>query len=484
MDTHNSPGAGQNQLRKNSLGVGAVTFLVVSAAAPLTAVAGGVPLSMLLGNGAGIPLTFLLVTALLLLFSVGYVAMARHIRNAGAFYAYTAQGLGGLMGGAAALVAILAYNAMQIGVFGLFGAATSGFFAEQVGLVLPWWVWTYIGIAAVAVFGYRRVDLSAKVLTVLVVLEYLVVLVIDAAILFTGGDSGLSAAPFTPTAFWGGTPAIGILFCFAAFIGFEATTIYSEEAREPQKTVPRATYISVLTIGLFYMLTSWLMVNGAGVDKLVPELQGLADPTTFLFGLAERYVGHWITVVMSILFISSLFAGVLAFHNGVARYIYVAGREGLLPKSVGVTHQEFQSPHVGSVIQTVIAVLVVAIFAFTGQDPVLALFSWLTNVGTLAIILLMAFTAFAIVAFFGRNPGLESNILVTKILPVVTGVILLGLVYYIAVNFGAIAGANGFLAVLLPGLVLVAALIGFVAAARLKSADVVGFARLGAGQEA
>lgn len=484
MDTHNSPGAGQNQLRKNSLGVGAVTFLVVSAAAPLTAVAGGVPLSMLLGNGAGIPLTFLLVTALLLLFSVGYVAMARHIRNAGAFYAYTAQGLGGLMGGAAALVAILAYNAMQIGVFGLFGAATSGFFAEQVGLVLPWWVWTYIGIAAVAVFGYRRVDLSAKVLTVLVVLEYLVVLVIDMAILFTGGDSGLSAAPFTPTAFWGGTPAIGILFCFAAFIGFEATTIYSEEAREPQKTVPRATYISVLTIGLFYMLTSWLMVNGAGVDKLVPELQGLADPTTFLFGLAERYVGHWITVVMSILFITSLFAGVLAFHNGVARYMYVAGREGLLPKSVGVTHPEFQSPHVGSVIQTIIAVLVVAIFAFTGQDPVLALFSWLTNVGTLAIILLMAFTAFAIVAFFGRNPGLESNILVTKILPVVTGVILLGLVYYIAVNFGAIAGANGFLAVLLPGLVLVAALIGFVAAARLKSADVVGFARLGAGQEA
>lgn len=263
---------------------------------------------------------------------------------------------------------------MQIGVFGLFGAATSGFFAQQVGLVLPWWVWTYIGIAAVAVFGYRRVDLSAKVLTVLVVLEYLVVLVIDAAILFTGGDSGLSAAPFTPTAFWGGTPAIGILFCFAAFIGFEATTIYSEEAREPQKTVPRATYISVLTIGLFYMLTSWLMVNGAGVDKLVPELQGLADPTTFLFGLAERYVGHGITVVMSILFITSLFAGVLAFHNGVARYMYVAGREGLLPKSVGVTHPEFQSPHVGSAIQTIIAVLVVAIFAFTGQDPVLALF--------------------------------------------------------------------------------------------------------------
>ena len=475
--------SGRNQLRKNSLGVGAVTFLVVSAAAPLTAVAGGVPLSMLLGNGPGIPLTFLMVTAILLLFSVGYVAMARHIRNAGAFYAYTAQGLGGMMGGAAAWVAILAYNCMQIGVFGLFGAATSGFFAGY-GLELPWWVWTYIGIAIVAVFGYRRVDLSAKVLTVLVILEYLVVLVIDAAILFKGGDSGLSAAPFTPTAFWTGAPAIGFLFCFAAFVGFEATTIYSEEARDPQRTVPRATYISVLGIGLFYMLTSWLMVSGAGVDKLVPELQGLADPTTFLFGLAERYVGGGIGTVMSILLITSLFAGVLAFHNGVARYMYVAGREGLMPRSVGVTHPAFQSPHVGSVIQTVTAIIVVALFAFTGQDPVLGLFSWLTNVGTLAIMSLMAFTAFAIVAFFARNPALEGSVVVTKILPVVTGLILFALVFYIAANFGSIAGASGFLAIFLPGLVLIAALIGFIAAARLRSADAAGFARLGTGQQA
>lgn len=483
MSNATTQGSSDNQLRKNSLGVSAVTFLVVSAAAPLTAVAGGVPLSMLLGNGAGIPLTFLLVTVILLMFAVGYVAMARHIRNAGAFYAYTAQGLGGMMGGAAALIAILAYNAMQIGVFGLFGAATSGLFAGM-GIEAQWWVWTYIGIALVAVFGYRRVDLSAKVLTVLVVLEYLVVLVIDAAILLKGGDSGLSSVPFTPAAFMSGAPAIGILFCFAAFIGFEATTIYSEEAREPHRTVPRATYISVVIIGLFYMLTSWLMVNGAGVDKLVPELQGLADPTTFLFGLAERYVGHWIVVTMNVLFVTSLFAGVVAFHNGVARYMYVAGREGLLPKSVGVTHPVFQSPHVGSMIQTVIAILVIALFAFTGQDPVLALFSWLTNVGTLAIILLMAFTAFAIVAFFSRNPELENNVVVTKVLPVITGVILLGLVYYISVNFGAIAGANGVLAVVLPGLVLIAAIIGFAAAARLKSVDAAGFAKLGAGQEA
>lgn len=93
-----SSAAGANQLRKNSLGVGAVTFLVISAAAPLTAVAGGVPISMLLGNGAGIPAAFLITTIILLIFAVGYVAMARHVSNAGAFYAYAAQGFGGLLG--------------------------------------------------------------------------------------------------------------------------------------------------------------------------------------------------------------------------------------------------------------------------------------------------------------------------------------------------------------------------------------------------
>ncbi|MDH6269593.1 amino acid transporter [Rhizobium sp. SG_E_25_P2] len=476
--------AGNSQgLRRNSLGVGAITFLVVSAAAPLTAVAGGVPLAMLLGNGAGVPLAFLLVTGILFLFAIGYVAMARHIHSAGAFYAYTAQGLGGMMGGAAALIAILAYNAMQIGVFGLFGAATASLFAG-LGLDLPWWIWTYVGIAAVAVFGYRRVDLSAMVLTVLVILEYLVVFIIDAAILVKGGDSGLSSAPFTPSAMLNGAPAIGVLFCFASFIGFEATSIYSEEAREPHKTIPRATYISVFIIGLFYMVTSWLMVVGAGVDKLVPELQGLADPTTFLFNLAERYVGHGIVVVMNILFVTSLFAGVLAFHNGVARYMYVAGREGLLPKRVGVTHSVFQSPHIGSIIQTVIAVLVTSLFVMTGQDPVLAMFSWLTNVATLAIILLMASTSFAIVAFFRRNPGLENNVLVTRVLPIITGVTLLALVVYITINFGGIAGASGFVAILLPGLVVVAGVVGLAAAARLRAADAVAFAQLGAGQEA
>ncbi len=479
--TNLSSEAGANQLRKNSLGVGAVTFLVISAAAPLTAVAGGVPISMLLGNGAGIAGSFAIVTLVLLLFAVGYVAMARHVKNAGAFYAYTARGLGGHLGGSAALIAILSYNAMQVGVLGLLGAASAGTFNPLIGLDVPWWGWSLAAIAIVAVLGYRQVDLSARILMVLVLLEYVIVLIIDGGIFSAGGDAGLSMAPFSLDQILSGSPAVGILFCFAAFIGFEATTIYSEEAREPEKTVPRATYFSVVLIGVFYMLTAWLMANGAGVDKLVPTLQGLKDPTTFLFDLAGRYVGGPVPTIMGFLFVSSLFASVLAFHNGVARYKYVAGREGILPDGVGVTHARFQSPHVGSMIQTVIAVAIIALFAWLKLDPVLALFTWMTQLGTLGILGLMAMTSFAVIGFFVRNGAMGENAVVTKVLPAITGIILVYLFVTIFYKFGDLTGAAGSLGVILPSLVLVAAVVGFFLSSRLASRDRPRFERMGSG---
>lgn len=467
-----------NRLKKNSLGVGGVTFLVISAAAPLTAIAGGTPLAMLMGNGAGFAGAYLLVTVLLVIFAVGYVAMARHVANAGAFYAYSAQGLGGQAGGAAAIIAIVSYNAMQIGVLGLFGAATSGLFAGW-GINLPWWVWTYIGIALIAFLGYRQVDLSAKILTVLVLLEYAVVLILDFLIIGKGGESGLNLQPFSLSQFMSGSPAIGVLFAFAAFIGFEATTIYSEEARDSKRTIPRATYFSVLLIGVFYMLSAWCIAMGAGVDKLVPALQGLQDPTTFLFVLSDQYAGGWLSQAMGVLFVSSLFAGVVAFHNCIARYMYVAGREKLLPESIGVTHADYHSPYVGSIIQTVLAVVVVGIFAVLGLDPVLALFSWLTNVGTLGIIVLMAMTSLAVIMYFRKNAKLTEGPLETTILPAIALIAFVVVIYQIVVNFGNLSGASGFLGAFLPGLVVIAAVVGYGLATSLKTRDAAAFNRLG-----
>jgi len=472
--TTDIPRRDSHQLRHGRLGVFAVAFFVISAAAPLTAMAGGAPVAMLLGNGPGIPPAYVVVSLILLIFSVGYTAMARHHTSTGAFYSFVARGLKQPAGGAAAMIALLGYNAMQIGLYGLFAAAAAGFFRDNLGINLPWWIYAFIAMAIIAVLGYRQVDLSVKVLSILVSLEFLIVLILDAAILIKGGQGGtapFTAAPFTWASFTTGSVAIALLFNFASFIGFEATTIYSEEAREPKRTVPRATYVAVLTIGVFYTVTTYLMVEGQGVAGLQEYLGGLQpDPTAFLFALGATYIGAALTTVMSLLFISSVFAALLAFHNAVARYLYALGREGLVPARLGRTHTKHLSPHIGSLSQSILAFVVVLIFVITRQDPVLALFTWLTQLGTLAIIVLMALASFAVVAFFARYRDLDRNVARTTVAPIVGGVAMTAVAIYAASQFGLLIGnPDSPLRWILPALIVVAAIAGIIAAFSLKS---------------
>ncbi|MGV8988482.1 MAG: APC family permease [Cypionkella sp.] len=471
---------GANQLRKNSLGLVAVTFMVISAAAPLTGVAGAMPLAFLLGNGAGIPATFVFMTLIMLAFAAGYVAMSRHVTNAGAFYAYAARGLGGQWGGAVAITALVAYNAMQFGLIGLLGGVAAPIFAGF-GIDLAWYYWSLIAVLLVAFLGYRQVDLSAKVMIVLVGLEYAIVLIVDAGILGKGGASGLALNIFDPTALFSGSLTAATLFCLGSFIGFEATTIYAEEAREPEKTIPRATYLSVLLIGVFFVFTTWLMVVGAGVDNLVPRLQG-GDPTGFFFELAGEYVGGPVPAIAGLLLVSSLFAALSAFHNYIARYSYVAGREGLLPAAFGRTHDAHQSPHIGSVVQSIGALIVLAIFAGLGLDPVLNMFTWISQIGTLGVLGMMAVTSLSVIAYF-RKTGKAGSPISTLILPALSGLIMVAMFVYIFMNFGDLTGTTGgALGIILPSLIPAGALIGYLLATRLKSADPAAYARMGENQ--
>ncbi len=467
------------ELRRNALGVPAITFFVISAAAPLTAVAGGAPIGMLLGDGAGLAGTYFLVMMAVLLFSVGYTAMARNIHNSGAFYAFNVQGLGGLVGGGIAIVALLAYNTMQAGIYGMFGAATSAWLASAFGVVVPWWVCAFTGMAVIGVLGYRNVDLSAKVLGLLVAGEFLVVLILDVAIVRKGGVTGLSAAPFAPSLIFSGSPVIASLFAFASYIGFEATSIYSEEARDPKRTIPRATYLSVLLIGAFYTFTVWCMANGDGVSRVAETLKGLGDPTRFLFLLSDRYVGGALTSAMSLLFLSSLFAALLAFHNAVARYFFALGRERLLPGSLGNTHDRHQSPHLGSVLQSVVAFALVGAFVVAGEDPVLVLFSWLTNLGALGVTAMMAVTSLTVMAFFRRHRSLEASILRTKICPALSCVVMTVITVQAVRQFGILTGASSTMAVILPSTLAAAMAIGVLIAARLKRVAPHFYAELG-----
>jgi amino acid transporter len=450
-----APGDGTDAAHtlRGHIGIPGVVFLVVAAAAPLTVVAGALPVMLAIANGPGAPLAYVVVAVVLLLFSVGYAAMSHHIVDAGAFYAYVTRGLGAAPGLGAAGLALLTYTAVQAAVYGLAAVTLHDIVAGFGGPDLPWWLWAAALVAVVAFLGYRSIDLGAKVLGVLLVVEIGIIAVLSVAILVQGGPEGYSATSFAPSTFFTGEPGIAVMFAVASFIGFEATAIYGEESRNPKRTVPLATYIAVVLIGLFYAVASWAIVVAYGPSQV--QAAAGANTAGLVFDVGTTYLGAWAGQVMPILLMTSLFAALLAFHNAIARYLYALGRQGVAPEPLARTHRTHGSPHIGSLTQTASAVLVLAVFALAGADPVLQLFTWMSGLATVSILALMLLTGAAILAFFHRH-RVDTRVWNTRIAPTLGLIGMAVITVLVLTNFTTlISGSAALAAVLL--LIVVAA---------------------------
>ena len=168
----------------------------------------------------------------------------------------------------------------------------------------------------------------------------------------------------------------GLLFCVAVFLGFEGTAIYSEEAKNPKRTIPRATYLCVGLISVFYIMTTWVLAVAFGVDGVQAAAQ--QDPAGFVFTVGADYIGNSFVDVMKVLFVTSTFAACLGLHNAVSRYQFSLARERMLPEALSVTHPVWKSPTRSSLVQTVIGLAITLIAWATQQDPIHIVFpcSW------------------------------------------------------------------------------------------------------------
>ncbi len=495
-----APHGESGKLHRRALGVPDLVFFIVAASAPLTAVAGGQAATYLVTGNQGVPFMFIPLGIILALFAVGYAAMSRHVTNAGAFYAYVARGLGKVWAVGAAFIALIAYNAMQIGIYGLFGVAMGAFMADKVGITLDWWWWCLIGGAIIGVLGVLQIDLNARVLAVLLILEVVIVALFDFAILADPGPQGITGTGFDPSVAFGTAVGATLTFCVASFVGFESAAIYSEEVRDPKRTVARATFIAIGLIAVFYALSSWLVGIAAGPETIVsPDAlvaagfttpDGAApDPTTVLFITGADRLGAFWGDSASLLFATSLFAALLSFHNAVSRYAFALGREGVLPRALSHVQPRTGAPYVASLLQTTLALAIVGVFAIAGADPVLKLFTWLTNLGALGVLLLMATTSFAVVGYFRRHPEAGVSGWAGRIAPALAGVALLVVLVLGVLNFNVLITSatdapTDKMTIILPVILFGAGAIGLLLGAWLKSAKPETFARIGEGAAA
>lgn len=457
-----------------TLGVPSIVFMVVAAAAPLTVIAGVVPIGFAYGNGAGFPAMFAVVGVMLLLFSIGFTAMTRHVPRPGAFFTYVAHGLGKPAGLGAAYAAILCYTAIELGVLGYFGYELSGGVKEYLGVDVHWSVFTAVAIGLVGWLGYRHIELGARVLAVLLTLEITIVMVISVVAIAKGGASGLDLESFEPSTIASGAPSLAVMFAAASFIGFEATAIFRDEAKNPSRTIPRATFVAVIVVGLFYTFASWAFVMAWGSGNVVDRATN--DPN-FLMSTAGAELGSAGKFVTHLLVVTSIFAATLAFHSIVTRYTHALAGAGILPGRLTGTSRRDGAPGAASLTTTVASTVLVALCLLTGLDPYAEMFTWFVGLGALVYILLLATCNVAVLRFFVRRGSDGESTWTTRIAPALA---LIGLAFsswITAKNFPLLVGdvdaagnsQFGSLAVFLLASIVAAVLLGVVQALILRN---------------
>jgi amino acid transporter len=486
------------KLKVGAVGLFAVLFMALANAAPITAMTGNVPISVAYGNGVYTPAGFLVATVVLTLFTIGFVAMAKHITTAGAFYGFITHGLGQLTGMASGMLATMAYVVFEGSLIGIFAYFANDTLTTWFSWNINWLVIGLVGIAIVGICGYFDINIAAIILGVFLICEVVLLTALALSVLFKGGGpNGLMAGSINPfkaftslpagggvgvklgtDALPAGAAAIGVFFAFWSWVGFETTAVYGEESRNPRKIVPRATLIAVVGLGLFYTFVSWMVIAGNGkhdaIDKSANNSIG-----TFTDLASKNLGGHWIVNVYLFLIVSGSFACALAFHNAASRYLYAIGREVPgLQKSLGATHKVHHSPHIASIVQTVITVLLtIGFYVLTphGHDVLqggyIYEYGLLAILGTMAILIVQSICSLAVIFYFHYQKAQPGNIITTGIIPALGAIGMAYVVYLLGSNLdfagGAASGSPFFK--LIPYIVIATFLLGLGFAFYLKT---------------
>lgn len=431
-----SPGRVAAALAQGKLGTIQVAFFMTAALGPLLVSAGTFPSAFAATGLSAVPSAVLIIAGVLALFAFGYLAMARHVVNSGAFYAMVGSGLGRPAGVAAALLALVGYCAMQVSLYGIIGVQVAGYIDDNTHgswhVDPSWWSCALAVWALVAVLGMMPVKVSATFLGVLSLCEIVVMLVLSVQGLMHPA-AGVHAGPFNPARIsWRGLGPLSAIVVLC-FLGFEQAPVYMEEARDRRRTLLRATALCLGGATVIYALAAWAMDTFYG-SNVVSAAQSQGSEMFFAMGPGLA------SACGNTLFLTSLLAAALAYHNTVARYSFSIARNRLLPAAVAQVRAS-GVPRVASALQSAIGLAAICATLLFQWNPMTQLFYISSTFGGFTIMALLAATGFAVVAFFWRNSH-DENAAVRLWLPAVSALVLTGLVVACAMNLPTMLGVS------------------------------------------
>lgn len=348
--------------------------------------------------GTSVPLAYVIAGAGSLCLASVIIRFSRRMASAGALYSYVARGLNppaGFLGG------WLYAGAFAVGVS--FVIVISSFFlsiamTKHTAVDVSWYTWFFPLLALAVVLALLDVRISTRVQLGLALAGVLAVLVMAVAIVFDGGDSGLTLEPLDPTALPSGSHLFqAVVLGFTGFIGFEAAAALGEEVKAPLRAIPRAILTAVLVALGFYVFVTWAMAVGFGAGN---GAAWASDPAA-LDSLATRYVGDWLAVVIDFAVAASGFVGALGALNLTSRTAFAMARDRALPGILAWTHPRWHTPW-SSILAIGLLTLVLVIVVAKHYGPI-TYFVLVATTATLAVLATYILVAVAGAVFFARS---------------------------------------------------------------------------------
>ncbi|MER8001012.1 APC family permease [Streptomyces sp. NPDC095613] len=386
---------------RGNMGPLELIFTVVAYNGPVVVFLGFIPVSVLLGNGVGTPAAFLVCGLIVTMLAVGILTMSARLKKPGGFYALITAGLGRVVGLGSGFAALTCYFVALLSAYALGGIALNSAIVEVFhGPAEPWWLWAGLMLVVTTVLGHFNISFSSRVLTVFLACELLLMIAYDISVLVKGGAHGIGFDSLTPHQIFSGSISIAFLFGMGLFGGFEATVIFRDEVKNPERTIPVATYGVVALLAVTYAVTAWCFVNSYGAAVVMDVVsKNLVSAST---DSIKQYTGQFAYDAATIMLFTSSFALVLAAHNITARYLFNLGADGILPRSLGKPHERHVSPHRSSFALGVVSLLVLLVFV-VGNVSEDALYARLAGLYSYAFVILLAVVALAVGVYLLRD---------------------------------------------------------------------------------
>lgn len=407
----------RTSLRTGSIGVLGAVAMCMAFMGPATSIAFNTQPAVG-GAGLNLPLSMLMALVACLIVANTISQFARKVPSAGFALSFNARAFGPTGGTFTGLLLLLGYVMVAPMLLSAIGYFTSDFIVTLTKVDIPWWILSILYAAVIWFINSRGIAESARAALIFLVIEVGVLLGLFGTILGHGGDSGLSAAPFIPSAGGVGMSglSVGMLWGILYFIGFESAATLGEEARHPSKTIPRALFTGVIVIGLFYVLACYAIVTGFGAEH-IGKLQADATP---LVTLSTRYWG--ISWIISLTILASQFANVVAGSNAAVRIMFSLGRARILPSGLGRTDRKGIPQTALWIYMAFSLVVTLVVGAIIGPLGVYGLAGTILGIVMVIVYILMNF---GVTRFYRRDHRDEFSWLKHAIIPSVGSLIML-----------------------------------------------------------